>query len=62
MKYFLFCKNCIDKPENEYSHVWAGELLWENNPSGHSGFHCSKCKKEFEIKEKIFVSKIREND
>ena len=56
-KYLIFCKSCIDKPENKYRHVWAGKLMWENEMSDQSGWHCSKCRKEFEVNEKIFIFK-----
>jgi hypothetical protein len=56
-KVLKFCKNCIDKPENEYYTFSAGELLWEGEMKGHSAFHCSKCEKEFEVGEKMFILK-----
>lgn len=56
-KYLIFCKNCISKPENEYYHAWAGEFIWEGEKIGRSFFRCSKCRKEFEVKEKMFIPK-----
>lgn len=56
-KYLIFCKNCISKPKNEYYQAWTGELVWEGEKSGRSYFHCSKCRKEFEAKEKMFIPK-----
>ena len=55
--YFTFCRNCIDKRENEYRIFEAGEFLVNDKWIGSSRFYCTKCKKEFIIREKMFILK-----
>ena len=56
-KILKFCKNCIDKPENEYRIFLAGTLLWEGEMKERSAFYCSKCGREFGLGEKMFIFK-----
>ena len=58
-KILKFCKNCINKPENEYRIFLAGTLLWEGEMKGRSAFYCSKCGKEFKLMEKMFIPKSK---
>lgn len=52
-----FCINCVGELKDKCHIFHAGEIFWEGEYKKHSAFFCSKCNKEFDVGEIMFIPK-----